>query len=273
MRIVSRLGRERAFHDRQAQARASWFAARPAALCFADDDYLDHETWVRPALDALGDVAGQPVLDYGCGHGMAAVVLARRGARVTALDASGSYVAEAWSRARANQVKIDLVQADGELLPFADNSFAGVWGHAILHHLHVQRAACEIRRVLRPGGRAVFCEPWGGNLLLRWARENLTYPGKGRTAEERPLEAKDLRTLERVFGRVRVRGFQLFSMARRWLGASGSIKVLTRWDNALVRWAPTLQRWCRYLVIHVEKNEPRARILRKEIIRNSSPLL
>ncbi len=50
----------------------------------------------------LGDVAGLPVLDYGCGHGMAAVVLARRGAHVMAFDLSPGYLTEA-RRRRASQ--------------------------------------------------------------------------------------------------------------------------------------------------------------------------
>src|SRR5919199_1431749 len=83
-------------------------------LRFDDDAYLDHETWIRPALARLGDVRGLRVLDYGCGHGMAAVVLARRGARVTAFDLSPGYLAEARRRARANGVTVDFVQGDAE---------------------------------------------------------------------------------------------------------------------------------------------------------------
>src|SRR5262245_19609085 len=89
---------EQAFHDKQAGQRSATFRADPAALRFSDDPYLDHESWIRPALARLGDVSGLDVLDYGCGHGMAAVVLARRGARVTAFDLSARYVAEAAGR-------------------------------------------------------------------------------------------------------------------------------------------------------------------------------
>ena len=74
----------------------------------------------RPGFDLhsseLGDVRGLNVLDYGCGHGMAAVVLARSGTQVTAFDLSGGYVEEAKARAAANGVNIDFVQADGEHL-------------------------------------------------------------------------------------------------------------------------------------------------------------
>src|SRR5262245_16984455 len=102
MAATERMRSEAAFHDRQALERAATLGQQPAALRFGDDAYLDHETWVRPAFDRLGDVQGRRVLDYGCGHGMAAVVLARRGARVTAFDLSSGYLAEAQQRARAN---------------------------------------------------------------------------------------------------------------------------------------------------------------------------
>src|SRR5438270_286729 len=108
---------------------------------------------------------------------MAAVVLARRGARVTALDLSPGYLAEAAARARANRASVSPVQGDAERLPFAEGAFDRVWGNAILHHLDVGTAGRELWRILRPGGRAVLCEPWGNNPLLRWARRRLSYPG------------------------------------------------------------------------------------------------
>ena len=164
MMAKDRLNAEQCFHDLQAHRRAPSFTA-DYSLSFRDESYLDHETWIRPALEKLGDVAGLPVLDYGCGHGMAAVVLARRGGNVTAFDLSPGYLAEARRRAAANAVTIEFVQADAEDLPFADNSFARVWGNAILHHLDLSQAARELYRVLQPGGIAVFCEPWGENSL------------------------------------------------------------------------------------------------------------
>ncbi len=188
MRAKERLSTEKIFHDRQARGRAASFTCADT-LRFEDNSYLDHETWIRPALAHLGDVAGLPVLDYGCGHGMAAVVLARRGAHVTAFDLSRDYLAEARRRAAANNVKIEFVQADAERLPFADGCFARIWGNAILHHLEPRRAACELYRVLQPGGIAVFCEPWGANPVLAWARRRLSYPGKERTPDGPPRAA------------------------------------------------------------------------------------
>src|SRR5215218_6106134 len=143
---TDRLAAEQAFHDTQAAERAESFRTGRADLAFVDDAFLDHETWVRPAFARLGDLRGKCVLDYGCGHGMAAVVLARAGAAVTAFDLSPGYVAEARERAAACGVATQCVVADGEHLPFPDASFDAVWGNAILHHLDLTRAGRELRR-------------------------------------------------------------------------------------------------------------------------------
>jgi 2-polyprenyl-3-methyl-5-hydroxy-6-metoxy-1,4-benzoquinol methylase len=250
---MERLSCEQAFHDRQARRRADTFAGHPEVLCFADDYYLDHETWVRPAFQRLGDLRGLQVLDYGCGHGMAAVVLARRGAHVTAIDLSHGYLAEARDRAQANGTHIDFVRADGERLPFADGSFHRIWGNAVLHHLDVPAAARELHRVLRPGGVAVFCEPWGENPLLSWARRWLPYPGKERTPAEMPLRQANLRQLRRVFARVKVQGFQLLAMARRVCRSGRLLHGLDWCDDLLLRRVPALQRFCRYIVLTLQR--------------------
>src|SRR5262245_38597033 len=249
MNATDRLLSERVFHDDQARQRTVTFDLRPHELRFADDVYLDHETWIRPALEQLGDVSGLRVLDYGCGHAMAGIVLARRGARVTAFDLSAGYLAEAHRRATANGVALDLVQADGERLPFADATFDRIWGNAILHHLDLTIAALELRRVLRPGGIAVFCEPWGGNPLLRWVRHRLPYSGKARTVDEEPLRIRHVRQLWSVFPKLRVEGFQFLSMARRLLEPGRARAALDRCDAVLLRRAPSLQRFCRYVVL------------------------
>ena len=249
MSATDRQSSERAFHDQQAQQRAATFHRYPRELCFQDDTYLDHETWIRPAFRQLGDLRGLDVLDYGCGHGMAAVVLARQGARVTAFDLSPGYLDEARRRATANGVSIPLVQADGERLPFADGSFDRVWGNAVLHHLDVPKAGRELFRVLKPDGFAVFCEPWGENPLLNWARRRLDYPGKARTPDEQPLRRKHLQLLQEIFSSVEVNGYQLLAMVGRVLRPRRVIDCLGRCDTMLLTRLPALQWYCRYVVL------------------------
>jgi SAM-dependent methyltransferase len=252
---TDRLSTEQEFHDKQAQQRARDLARRPALLSFSDDLYLDHETWVRPAFSRLGEVQSLRVLDYGCGHGMAAVVLARRGARVTAFDLSQGYLDEARQRARANRVAVEFVAADGQSLPFADAAFDRIWGHAVLHHLDVPVAARELYRVLRPGGVAVFCEPWGENRVLNWARARIPYPGKERTPEEAPLRLRDLDALSQVFPIVELAGYQLLSMVRRVVRGRERLVAGLDWcDDLLLRRVPRLQRYCRYVVLTLRRS-------------------
>lgn len=250
---ADRIESERAFHDQQAAERAVSFRTGRADLAFADAAFLDHETWVRPALAVLGDLRDKRALDYGCGHGMAAVVMARAGAAVTAFDLSPGYVAEARERAAANRVAVECVTADGEELPFESGAFDAVWGNAILHHLDLARAGRELHRVMRPGGVAVFCEPWGGNPLLAFARHRLPYPGKDRTPDEVPLTQRDLAPLRATFPGLEVRGYQLFGMVRRVWRNRLVCRTADAADAALLAAAPALGNWCRYAVVVLRK--------------------
>ncbi len=255
MSATDRHRTEQHFHDRQARERRAYFRQHPQALQVEDNDYLDHETWIRFAVDQLGDVSGLRVLDYGCGHGMASVLLARRGALVTAFDLSPWYLEEAVERAGANGVaaRVHFVQAVGEQLPFADASFDRIWGNAILHHLDLDLACPELARVLKPGGLGVFCEPWGENVLLELARQWLPYPGKERSPDERPLRRRDLAILRRYFTDVDSHPFQLFGMARRLLPGAAVLPALDRCDAAMLRRWPGLGRFCRYLVLGLRR--------------------
>ena len=250
---LERIQSEQIFHDRQAEERGESFRTGRADLRFADGDYLDHETWIRTAFAHLGDVRGKAILDYGCGHGMAAVTLARAGARVTAFDLSPGYVAEAEQRAAVNGVSVEFRVADAEHLPYADASFDAVWGNAILHHLDLHRAGAELHRVLKPGGVAVFCEPWGGNPLLGFARRRLPYPGKERTPDERPLNRRDLTPLRAHFPKLLWRGFQMFGMVRRVVKSRWLLAPADAADRVAFAVCPPLENLGRYVVLTLPK--------------------
>lgn len=240
---------EQEFHDRQAAERADTFRAQPDDLFVDDAEYLDHETWIRPAFDQFGDLRGKTALDYGCGHGMAAVVLARQGATVSAFDLSPGYVKEAEERAAANGVIVRFAVADGERLPYPDASFDAIWGNAVLHHLDPDRAGAELRRVLKPGGIAVFCEPWGGNPILTLARQRLPYPGKHRTPDETPLTRGAVVRLRTHFPELSVESFQFLGMVRRVWKKPPALARFDAADRWLLRHVPGLGNWCRYVVL------------------------
>jgi len=246
-----RLGRERAFHERRSGERSERLSE--ADLRFEDAAYLDHESWVRDTFALLGDLRGKRVLDYGAGEGLSSVVLARRGARVVSFDIASGNVRLAARRAAANGVPLHLAQMAGEALAFREGTFDAVYGNAILHHVNLDQAGAELRRVLRPGGVAVFSEPWGENPLLEFARRRVPYRGKDRTPDERPLRLADVARLKAQLPGAEVRGYQLLSMIRRQVRWRPLVSLLERADRLLLALFPGLWRWCRYAVIVLRK--------------------
>lgn len=96
------------------------------------------------------------VLDVGCGSGRHAVLLARRGFRVTGIDVSpeGLRLTREWLREEGLTAR--LKKADFfEPFPFADDAFDAVIAIQTIHHgVHdrVRDSIGEMTRVLRPGG-------------------------------------------------------------------------------------------------------------------------
>jgi SAM-dependent methyltransferase len=78
--------------------------------------------------------------------------------RLTATDISPGMLERLSRTAEALGLEASTVVTDAEELPFDDESFDIVFGHAVLHHIpDVDRAFTEFRRVLRPGGVVAFC--------------------------------------------------------------------------------------------------------------------
>ncbi|MGH2892448.1 MAG: class I SAM-dependent methyltransferase [Solirubrobacteraceae bacterium] len=94
-------------------------------------------------------------MDVGCGAGLAAAELGRRGFRVTATDASTEMVKKAQQHAQEVGVvdAVQVVRADAHRLPFASEQFDVAVALGLLPWLHDPgRAVQEMVRVLRPGG-------------------------------------------------------------------------------------------------------------------------
>jgi SAM-dependent methyltransferase len=98
-------------------------------------------------------------LELGAGTGYFSLNLLQAGVitDATCTDISPGMVQTLASNAQRLGLDIDARIADAEALPFDDESFDLVLGHAVLHHLpDLDQAWREIHRVLRPGGIAVF---------------------------------------------------------------------------------------------------------------------
>lgn len=118
--------------------------------------YEEYAPWLR-AITGIGDVVGKDVLEVGVGLGSDHFTLASGGNRMTALDLSREHLRLTQKHLALEGLSTMAVHGDMECMPFDDASFDVVYSFGVLHHTdHMERAVAEIRRVLRPGGRAII---------------------------------------------------------------------------------------------------------------------
>lgn len=116
------------------------------------------------AGESMKCAPGDWVLELGAGSCFASEWFNRLGYYTVSLDLNPEILDFArgrWSLdQRLDVQRSSFVAGDGQLLPFADSTFDGVICLNALHHMPDYTATLrEIRRVLKPGGRAVFSEP------------------------------------------------------------------------------------------------------------------
>jgi len=164
--------------------------------------------YARGRFDAIvpdeeaGKLPYDRALELGCGTGFFLLNLIQSGVarRGSVTDLSPGMVKVATRNGHSLGLDIDGRVADAEGIPYDDDTFDLVVGHAVLHHIpDVELSLREVVRVLRPGGRFVFAgEPTTvGNVYARtlstltWrATTNLTrLPGLG--SWRRPQEELD----------------------------------------------------------------------------------
>ncbi|MFG3440630.1 class I SAM-dependent methyltransferase [Nonomuraea sp. NPDC047897] len=146
----------------------------------ADDYQVEHGeflrddgfVWCPEGVDEaearlLGEVRGRRVLEIGCGAAQCGRWLVAQGAEVAAFDLSHRQLRHARRIDEATGLRVPVVQADAEALPFVSGGFdlaCSAFGALpfVADPLAVFR---EVHRVLRPGGRFVFSV----SHPIRWA--------------------------------------------------------------------------------------------------------
>ncbi len=246
-----RVEREAAFHD------AGVHRPKPR-VAFYSDGAGRHA--VERLYELLANLEGKRVLDFGCGSGWNSVDLALRGATVDGFDISQESlkVAQEYAEEKGVADRIRFRKDNAEDLSYGNNSFDIVTGTGILHHLDLNAAFREIRRVLKPGGKAYFIEPLGHNPFINLYRK-LT-PSL-RTVDERPLRLPELQASVTQFSRMDQEFFYFLGLISFFLKLiinspalfSKSLDILVIADGYLLKMLPFLRRYCWSTLIILEK--------------------
>ncbi len=219
----------------------------------------EHVDFLSFALSRLGDVRGRRLLEVGIGSGALSVHLALRGAQVTGIDVAEENVVVARRRAMVNGVAehTDFRVVPVEQLADPDATYDGVIGNQVLHHFELPIAMANIRRMLRPGGRALFCEPV---LLvpesLRRLRDSApvkrVFPKKVDTPTERSISPEDVTIIRRVFPEARLRPFQIFARIQNFIELDDAwFGRIEGFDRRILRIFPAITPFARFVVFEL----------------------
>lgn len=138
----------------------AWWSTRTGPVTGLHAMNPTRAAYFEKALASRGrSLAGMALLDVGCGGGILAEELARRGADVTGIDMSVSSLAVANRHAGtgASRPAVRYAAGDALALPFADASFDAIVSSDFLEHVpDLGRCVREMARVLKPGGVLAF---------------------------------------------------------------------------------------------------------------------
>lgn len=124
---------------------------------------------------------GRRLLEVGCGLGYDSLEFIKRGVRVTATDLTPQAVSLTRRHFALEGVEAEDVRVENALaLSFPDDTFDAVWANGVLHATgNTALAISEVRRVLKPGGRAIISHFYrrGSWMYLIWkfGRENVEF--------------------------------------------------------------------------------------------------
>jgi ubiquinone/menaquinone biosynthesis C-methylase UbiE len=242
--MESRKQREKEFHNQAFSAGVrkkldKYYESMSSSRTF-------YETYLK------SNCRGKNVLEYGCGPGSSAYLLARHGAKVLGIDISDAAIELAKARAKEEQVEghVSFRVMDAEKLEITDNSFDLICGTGILHHLNVNQAYAELARTLKPEGSAIFLEALGHNPMINLYRK-LT--PRLRTKDEHPLLMQDLKLASSFFGKVTPHYFHLFSLAavplRRLMVFPSLYRFFDAVDGGLFKYLPVTRRLAWIVVV------------------------
>ncbi|MGM1029534.1 MAG: class I SAM-dependent methyltransferase [Actinomycetota bacterium] len=182
-----------------------------------------------PLASVFADFAGVQggnLLDVGSGPGALTDELLARGAAVTAIDPSPSFV----EAARARHPSVRVLEGVAESLPFDDATFGAALAQLVVHFMRDPELGMrEMARVTRPGGTVAACV-WDhatGPLGVFWAAVASLHAGPGAPPSEAARTGSRRGDLTRVMTAAGIRQ-----------PVEAPIAVAVRFDDVESWWAP-----------------------------------
>ncbi len=192
--------------DADAAPKTTVLPTGPPPMDWGRGAYERTAVALAPAAEAVvpaGRVRpGQRVLDVGCGTGNAALIAARAGAQVTAVDPAPRLRDVARAQARREGLTIEVLAGEAASLPVADRSFDAVLSNfAVIFAADPTAAVAEMVRVVAPGGRIVFSAwlPGGAIEQLNAAAMGMVRRALGAPAPPAPFAWHDQSALVTLF--------------------------------------------------------------------------
>lgn len=255
--LTERQAREAAVYDARFGGIAASDDLEALAMDLSAPPYpnREHVEFLDDMFARMAPLEGRRVLEVGCGSGAFSVYTAAKGGEVTGLDVSGSVLEVARRRAQVNGLadRCRFLLAPIETFDEPDGSYDVVVGNQVLHHFELDEAMANVRRLLAPGGIAVFCEPV---LLLPEAARRLRsspavlrrFPSRADTPDERSIGRPEVERICAAFGRAEMKEYQLLSRLANFVELSdATFGRLERLDRVLLQHFPPSRRLCRYM--------------------------
>ncbi len=175
-------------HDKPAEALRTAYARRWRGQRLGQ---ITDELETALILELLDPLAGETIIDVGCGDGQMTRQIADHGARVIGLDSEAHQIAAARAATQDERTKAHYVIGDARALPVRTCEVHGIAAVTVLCFVDdINAAMVEMARVLRPGGRLIIGDlgrwsPWAAIRRVRgWRGHPVWRAAHFRTAEE-----------------------------------------------------------------------------------------
>ena len=158
---------------------------------------------LNAALSHFGDVRGKRVMELGCGPGASALHFASLGAEVIAVDVSDKAIGDLTEFCTHNGIA-NIRPVCASVLDMDEvGQVDFIFGSMILHHIEpFVIFASQLRRTLKPGGKAFFYENSAASRLLVWFRQRIVgklWVPKYGDKDEFPLTPQEIDELRKRF--------------------------------------------------------------------------